>query len=263
MANHFALKNKLQEQGAVLIPVLLFASMVTFASLILLQTQWIQKKTIGDFKKFIENQRKAQKQYEYWQSLPAEKLLQIKAIKLVQKCPLNLHTDQTGFHYYFQASIRQDYLYKLSDLKNNVLVLTNEKIFEYAGIKIKIFEQAENNRYTLYFIDIQADRFLFKAEFLGYPFFQLVGNPVDSLYIQDGIGLYKITFNALHFLDIKLLKKFELSDEVFATTPIITRDARGDGRLIRLAAKDKTIFHHEASEIQHPCLDFFDHYDFS
>jgi hypothetical protein len=262
MANYFAVKNKLREQGAILVPVLLFASMVTVGILILLQTQWVQKKVITDFKIYIEKRRKTQQQYEHLQSLPVEKLLHTKSIKLIQKCPANLHSDQDLSHYYFQESIRQDYIYKLSSFEKNDFISPKEKIFEYAGIKIGITEMPELNQYILYFNHIEENRCLFKAEFAKQPYFQLVGNPADSLYVQDGVGLYKITFNPLHFLDIKFLKKIDSSEEILATAPVITRDARGDGRVIKLATKDKLIFYHEPSEIKHPCLDSFDHYDF-
>ena len=80
----------INQKGGVLIPVLLFSSLLTLGILVLLQTHLNQKKTIEHFKVFLEKRRAGQNNFEAIQSLPLEAMLGLKSINCIKKIPVNL-----------------------------------------------------------------------------------------------------------------------------------------------------------------------------
>lgn len=264
MANYSSLKNIRYDQGSVLIPVLLFASLVALVTVILLQTQVVQKKAISEFKTYLKNKKNKQKTLRHYQSLLVENLFQIKNLKLVQSLPSDLHAyNTTDYHYYFQINSEQNYLYKVNLPSRNVVNLLEDIAFEYNDSKLNITQNIENNIFVLYIYDVKNNLLLAKEKFDQQPYLQLVGNPVDSIYIQDGSSLYKIELAFFPVLELKLLKKLEEYEEVLKQSPIVTRDARGDGRMIKIATAGYSIVYHEPSEVKSACLDLFEHEDFS
>jgi hypothetical protein len=270
MADCCYLKVSNHQQGGVLIPVLFFASMITLGVIILLQSHITQKISIIDFKDYLNQRRKDEQLNHYVQSLPLDKLLKLNNLKLIQKISTNLHY-QNSEGYYFFESLQYDYIYKLvtseqdkEKLDPGMIVIKPNAEFDYFGMRISVIQMQYHDKFCFYLFDKIKDKVLLKSSFKQEPYFQLVGNPVKSIYVHDTVGLYKIDLSSdRELLDMHLLKQIDPDYHVLPISPVITRDARGDGRQITLAGENKNFVYHEPSEIKSAYLDLFDHYYFS
>lgn len=271
MADNRHLTLKRGQKGAVLIPVLLFSSIVTLGILVLLQSQWLQKKSVADFKFFLEERKKNEQTRHHYQSLNTNALLKNKSIKLIQQFPSNLHYQNTYYDYYFQIK-GHNYIYKLNQSRENKngandleVILPSSTKFNYQNRMIKLIKASGLNQDQLYLYDINNHDIVFKAHFEQAAAYQLVGTPVNSIYVSDRVGLYKIDLSNSDEINLKLLKVFDSDFEQGPVAPIVTRDSRGDGRIITVldSNKNKKIVYHEPTGTQHDFLDLFKHYDFS
>ncbi len=269
MAHCRYLNIKEYQTGMVLIPVLLFTSIVTIGIIILLQSHALQKKSVTDFKFFLEERKKQQQAHQYYHSLNTNILLKTKTLKLIQKIPANLHYQNTNYHYYFQGN-QQKYVYKLNQTESlenqttDLVILSRSTEFNYQDALIKIIQTAESNQAVFYLYDINNDKTLFKTRFEQPVLYQLVGNPVNRIYISNLAGLYKIDLNlSEEQIKLKLLKTFDLGLNFKHThfAPLVTRDARGDGRLITIhnAHQDEKLMYHEPADNKDDFLDLFEH----
>ena len=249
-------------KGAVLIPVLLLAGIIALGIIVLLQTQIIQKKSIADFKQYLKNKRQEEKYDAYLNSLSIESLLALKNIKLKQKIPQNIHyQNNQNYHYYFQLNDHQ-YIYKLAT--SNQDISFPELAFDCAGTTLEIIQikQEEGILFCLY--DKNSGKMFFQNSFKNMPTFQLVGNPVNSIYFYDHKKLYKLGLNFIESATLKVLKNNEsevVESDGFPEL-LITRDAKGDGRLIYLSQNNQpsVLIFHEALPMKHEYLDLFEHY---
>ncbi len=248
-------------KGHALIPVLLLASIIGLGIIILLQTQLIQKKSISDFKDYVTNKRQEEKEYAYLSSLSAETLMTSKNIKPIQKIPQNLHYQNNAYHYYFQINDSQ-YIYKLDSQHQNAWF--SEQTFEYAGTILEIIQLKKEEGNVFFLYDKSLDKIVFQTSFKKMPVFQLVGNPINSIYFYDSQNLYKLEMNFIELAKIKILKSIENEESESDNLPIlqIMRDAKGDGRLIYLSYNNQppTLLFHEALSTQDDAQDLFEHY---
>lgn len=247
--------------GAVLIPVLLLAGMMALGVIILLQTQITQNKSITDFKQYLHNKREQEKYYAYLNDLPIKKLERLENIQLKQQLPQNLHYQNNYDDYYFQVNPNQ-YIYKSTAFSQYLSF--SEQAFDYADMILVSIQIKKGEEFLFYLYDKKSEKIFFQYLFKHLFTFQLVGNPVDSIYFHDNKNLYKLELNFIESATLKVLKNMENGvekSEAFSEL-LVTRDARGDGRLIYLIQNNKrpTLIFHEASLMQHEYLDLFEHY---
>lgn len=250
-------------KGAVLIPVLLLASIMALGIIVLLQSQLTQKKSIADFKAYLQNKRQEENHQGYLSSLPVEALFASKNLMFKQSIPQNLHYQNNDNHYYFQVDHNQ-YIYKLDSQPENIFIPV--QAFDYAGTILEIVQikKEEGTLFCLY--DKNLAKMVFQTNFNKVPVFQLVGNPVNSIYLHDGKKLYKIELNFIESTSLKILKNIDIEEQKSENLSalLVTRDARGDGRLIYLSQNkhQSILLFHEASAINHldDYLNLFEHY---
>lgn len=248
-------------KGAVLIPVLLFAGIMALGIIVLLQTQITQNKSITDFKQYLQNKRADEKYYADLNALSIEKLETLKNIKFKQKIPQNLHYQNHFHHYYFHLNHNQ-YIYKLATPSQDVSF--SGQAFDYVGTRLEIIQIKKEEGVLFCLYDKNSGKIFFQNSFKNMPVFQLVGNPVNSIYFHDDKKLYKLELNFIESATLKILKHIENEIAVSESLSelLITRDARGDGRLIYLSQNNQpsVLIFHETSSIQDEYLDLFEHY---
>ncbi len=253
----------INQKGGVLIPVLLFSSLLTLGILVLLQTQLNQKKTIEHFKVFLAKRRAEQNNFETIQGLSLEAMLGLKSINCIQKIPVNLQSSNLKYDYYFQY-LQEKYSYKY--IHKIAVELPQHDIAPVQPVQI--IHLSGVNQDTIYVYDAVADCIVYQATFKQKAYFQLVGKPVNSLYIHDSIALYKIDLSQGNQLELKLLSLIDEGRTCQPSPPMITRDIRGDGRLISVltTADHQAFIYHESGPrltAFSSYLDNFDHHYFA
>lgn len=255
------------ERGSVLVPVLLLSTLLTLGIVLILQNQIIQKKAIGDFKIFLKNRRSFQHDLMKYRSYSIENILKKSNVRLIQKERKNLHCRSFDYHFYFQLN-QGFYFYKNTDFKkeielNDEFLLFHPLEIHYLNTKLKLISVTEGNQYIIYFYDKISDKIVLKKYFIGQPFYQLVGDPINSLYIQDKLYLYKVDFASNEPLEIQTLQPIFSRDKILDLAPVITRDAKGDGRRVTILTSNEPIVYEELSKMEQPFLAEFQHFYFS
>ena len=247
------------ERGSVLVPVLLLSTLLTLGMILILQNQIIQKKSIRDFKEFVKNRRDSQQSLIKFRLSSIEDLLKKNNVALVQKERKNMHYRHSEHYFFFQLD--QNIYFHKANLDKE-LVLFEPFEIDYLNTKLKLIQTTDSNQYVIYLYDQINDKVALKKKFSRQPFHQLVGEPINSLYIQDKLYLYKIDFASHAPLDIEVGQPIFSRDQILDLAPVITRDAKGDGRDVVILTEGEPIVYHESSKFENCFLDDFEHFYF-